>query len=386
MVLLNLFHSNSNIRRGLFSSFLIVLVSTSVSLAEGLSFFNPDYSQNKSYTTSFQTFFANDPVSLEELFHDWEGDFHPKIGTNIAFESSRFDLGVILEDNYYIGYTYRHDVFISASHDLTVLNYLTKNKLDLPTGQEFNLSLSIDGFEAHGIVLGKEYTYILHEESSLSLSLATSFLYARNMQQGTLSGTAIALSEKDYDFYATADYYYTYNYLYDLNIDQSTGFGFTTHLSLAYEYKDFSMLFIANDIFGKIYWDSLPYSYVEMNSNNKYYDENGYVHYNPTISGLETQESFTQTLPVKLHLQANYLIKEKYTVGMGLQYMYETLLPFAKFSYAQNEDELYYLSYENRFGSTTIGTSYHNIALSISADDLIDPSTVGIQIAAFLNF
>lgn len=385
MVLLNLFHSLS-IKKRVFTSLLIALAVTSVSQAEGLAFFNPDYSQNRSYTTSLQNFIANDPVSLEELFHDWEGDFHPKNGTNIALESSRFDLGMILEDNYYIGYAYRHDVFISASEDLTLLNYLTKNKLDLPIGQEFDLTLSIDGFEAHSIVLGKAFIFKPHKDGILSLSLATSFLYASNMQQGTLQGTATASSKKDYDFYASTDYYYTYNYLYDLNIDKSSGLGFSTHLTLDYAYKDFSMLLIANDIFGKIYWDTLPYSYVEMNSDNKYYDEDGYVHYNPSVWGRETQENYTQTLPLKLHFQANYLMKEKYTIGLGLQYMHETSLPFVKFSYTPDEGELYYLTYESRFGSTTIGTSYQNISLALSADDIIDPSTLGVQISAFLNF
>ncbi len=386
MVLLSLFHKNIKIIRGLSSSLLISLASTSVSQAEVLAFFNPDYSHSKSYTTSLQSFTANDPVSLEALFNDWEGDFHPKKGTNLALESSRFDIGVVLENNYYVGYTYRHDVFVAASHDLTVLNHLTKNKLDLPMGKEFDLSLSLDGLEAHGIVLGKEFTFIPHDEGLLSISLAASLLYVPNTQQGVLSGTATALSHNDYDFYAKSDYFYTHNYLYDLDVDDSYGLGFSSHLTLTYQYKDFSMLFIANDIFGKIYWDNLPYSYIEMSSDNKYYDENGYVHYNPTVWGLEKQDNFVQEIPLKLHLQANYLMVENYTLGVGLQYMHDTSLPFAKFSYTPNDDELYYVSYESSFGSTTIGVSYHNISLALSADKIIDPSAVGIQIDAFLNF
>ncbi len=365
---------------------LISLASTSVSQAEVLAFFNPNYSHSKSYITSIQTFIANDPVSLKALFNDWEGDFHPKEGRNLALESSRFDIGTILKNNYYVGYTYRHDIFITSSHDLTTLKYLTKNKFDLPIDEEFDLSLTINGLEAHGIVLGKELVFTPHEEGLLSISLAASLLYVPNTQQGTLAGTATVSSKKDYDFYATADYFYTHNYLYDLNIDNSYGLGFSSHLTLAYQYKDFSMLFIANDIFGRIYWDSLPYSYVEMNSNNKHYDENGYVHYNPTVWGYESQEGFTQELPLKLHFQANYIMIEKYTLGIGLQYMYETSLPFAKFSYIPNNEELYYISYESRFKSTTIGLSYHNISFSLTTNKIIDPSAVGIQIDAFLNF
>ncbi len=364
----------------------MVLLGSTPLCADVLSFFNPDYSQNKSYATSFQTFIANDPVSVEALFNDWEGDFHPKDGTNLALESSRFDIGAVLKNNLYIGYTYRHDVFISASHDLTVLNKLIKNKLDLPIDKNFDLSLDIEGFEAQGIVLAKEFTFTLNEESSLSVSLSTSFLYASNMQDGTLSGVASVSSKKDYDFYATSKYFYTHNYLYDLSVDRSYGLGFTTHMTLAYQYNDFSMLFIANDIFGRIYWDNLPYSYVEMSSANKYYDKDGYVHYNPTIWGYETQENFVQELPLKLHVQASYIIVDKYAISAGMQYMYETSLPFAELSYMPDDGELYYMSYESRFGSTTLGMQYHNISVSLSADKIIAPSSVGTQVSAFLNF
>ena len=93
-----------------------------------------------------------------------------------------------------------------------------------------------------------------------------------------------------------------------------------------------------------------------------------------------------QKLPLKLHLQANYMIQEKYTICGGIQYIHETSLPFTKFSYTKNDDELYYMSYESRFGSTTIGMNYHNISVSLSADKIIDPSAVGIQASVFFNF
>ncbi len=383
MVLLSLFRNSVLAARS--TLFAILLMSTSVLNADVLSYFNPSYEQTKTYRVSFNSVVANDPVSLEAFFNDWEGDFHPHNGMNIALESSRFDLGMLLDDHYYIGYTYRHDVFIEASSDLTRLTYLTKNKLDLPLNEQFDLSLNIEGVEAQGILLGKRFTFAPTKWGTWSLSLTGSLLYARNMQHGKLSGSANSISKNDYDFQTESDYYYTYNYLYDLDVQKANGFGFSTHLSIDYTYKNFSMLLIANDIFGRIYWDSLPYSYISMNSDNKYYDDNGYVHYNPTIHGVEKNKDYTQKLPVKLYFESAYKVKEKYLLSVGFESIQSYLFPFGRVTYKE-ENNAYFISYEYRFHTTTIGMEYKNITFSLSADKIIDPATLGLHLSASFQF
>jgi len=384
MVLLNLFRSILSISRSTF--FTVLLTGTSVLNADVLSYFNPSYSQAKIYTSSFNTVIANDPVSLESFFNDWQGDFHPHSGANLALESSRFDLGVVLEDNYYIGYTYRHDVFIEASSDLTRLMYLTKNKLDLPLNEKFDIFLDIEGLEAQGIVFGKKFIFTPTKWGEWSFSLIGSLLYASNTQNGILSGDAKSISKNDYDFQADSYYYYTHNYLYDLDVQKVNGFGFSTHITVDYKYKDFSITLIANDILGKIYWDSLPYSYISMNSENKYYDENGYVHYNPTIHGIEKTKDYTQRLPIKLHFEGRYKVKEKYLLSMGFESMNNYIFPFSKFTYIPEKNKSYFISHEYRFDSTTIGMNYKNIDISLSADKIIDPSIVGVHLLASFHF
>jgi len=384
MVLLNHFHSILELFRSTF--FIVFLASTSVLNADVLSYFNPAYFQTKTVTSSFNTSIANDPVSLEAFFHNWDSNYHPRNGMNLALESSRLDLGMVFKDNYYFGYTYRHDVFLEASSDFTHLMYLTKNKLDLPLNEQFDLYLNIEGLEAQGILFGRKFVFSPTKWGEWSLFLSGSLLYANNVQKGALSGNAKSISKYDYTFQADADYYYTRNYLYDLDVVKRSGFGFSTHLTVDYKYKDFSMTLIANDFFGRMYWNNLPYSYISMDSENKYYDENGYVHYNPTIHGIEKTKYYTQKLPIKLYLEGRYKVKKKYLFSMGFESMDGYIFPFSKLIYISEKNKAYFISHEYRFGGTTIGMNYKNIAISLTADKLIDPSMVGMHLSASFHF
>ena len=367
-------------------SFLFLIVGISVGKADILSYFNPPKAKSDTYYASFSAHAANDPVSLKSFFHDWHGQYHPSSNQNLAIESSRLDLGVFLKDHYYIGYTYRHDVFMKASPDLTHLLYLTKNKLDLPLNREYALYLNIGGVEAQGIVCAKMLDFSSEKWGNLSVTFGVSLLYAKNVQDGVVSGNAISISPKDYDFQAVSSYYYTRNYLYDLDVDKAHGKGFSTHITAHYQYQDFTMDLIVNDLFGKIYWDKLPYSYVSMSSANKYYDSDGYAQYHPLIHGIERYIDYVQVLPVKVYAEGKYTINKHYLVSIGLESVDQYIFPFNKIAYAPNEEESYYLSYEYRFGSVTLGTKYKGMEISFSADRIIDPATVGIHLSTFFNF
>ncbi len=383
MALLNLF---LKILKLIFNKFLIYfLVCTSALSADVLSYFNPNYSDSK-YIYSFNASIASDPVSIKSFFNNWRGDFHPHDKNNIALESSRFDIGVLAQKNYYLGYTYRHDVFMEASNDLTHLLYLTKNKKALPLNKEFNLYLSIKGLEAQGIVIGKKFILDTVNFGTLSVFLGTSLLYAKNMQEGVLTGRANIVSKYDYNFKTKTNYFYTHNYLYDLDVAKANGFGFSTHLIIGYKYKKFSMLLVANDILGKIYWNNLPYSYVFMNSKNKYYDKNGYAQYNPTIYGMENSKNYVQRLSRKLYFEGRYKISSKYIFGLGFEYTNGYYFPFSKFTYTVGKDRSYFISHEYRFNSTTIGTNYKNLNFSISADKIFKPSRLGVKLSASIYF
>lgn len=375
---LNHFHK-SRIR----SLLILILISVSFSKADVLSVFDPIFSQDEKQRIAFQGFIANDPVSLKTFFNNWKGaDFHPAKGTNLATESSRLDIGTRFNDDYYLGYTYRHDVFLQSSQDLTKLIYTTKNKLDLPLNTDFDIYLDIHGIEAHGAVIARTFQF----ENSFSISLAASLLYANNMQKGTIYGDAATINEKDYNFQLEANYNYTYNYLYDLDVEQTYGIGFSTHIALSYKYENLSFILNANDLFGKIYWDNLPSSYVSMSSDNKIYDGNGYVKYNPTISGVEKNKKYVQDLPTKVHFETTYAMNENYKATLGIQHMYETMFPFSKITYNSSEKEEYFIAYESKFHTLTLGTRYNSFFIAVSSDKLAEPSALGVQLYLQANF
>ena len=86
---------------------------------------------------------------------------------------------------------------------------------------------------------------------------------------------------------------------------------------------------MANDILGKLYWKNLPYSDVSVESDNKHYNENGYVEYSPIISGVEETTGFTQKLMRKWRIQGSYAL-EKDIFQLGTDYTSDTYLPYVK--------------------------------------------------------
>ena len=68
--------------------------------------------------TNFQSFIADDPVSIHDLFNRWHGSYHPKSGNNLIIDDIRIDIGGSSTQWGYLGYTYRHQSFTQASNDL----------------------------------------------------------------------------------------------------------------------------------------------------------------------------------------------------------------------------------------------------------------------------
>ncbi len=366
-------------------STLAWLLTLSGAHAGVLSFFNPSKADGfNGIKSEVQAFAADDPVSLHDLFNGWSGEYHPKKGKNVAIDDLRADVGVSYEKWGYFGYTYRHQYFVDASKDLTLLAWQQLNEKGFTQGKLYDLDISIKGFEADGIVYAKNFPLFQTNEKSLKLGVAVELLRGRTMQNGYLKGSAVANSSKDYDFSAISDYYYTENYLYDLDVQKANGHGYTTHLNLKYTTEKFTLQLLLNDIYGKIVWKRLPYSYVNINSSNKKYDENGYIVYNPVILGLEKYVDYTQKLHIKSRLQSSYKLNEKSEIVVGADHTGSLYLPYLYVSHRFYKDLQSRLFYESRFDMFGIEIAYRYFNVFISSNSFNNPSALKLILS--LNY
>lgn len=351
--------------------------------AAGLfSLFDPiKANRAESFTLKTEAFIADDPVSLHDLFNDWQGEYQPKDGTNIAIDDIRIDLGGSFKKFGYFGLTLRHHTFITASKDLTLLVWQQLNKKGFTVGKRYDLFIGVDGFEADGIVYANSFTLIDNGSSKLEAGFGAELLRGRETQEGFLDGYALAVTDKDYDYSAVSDYRYSENYLYNLDVTKPTGTGFTTHISLKYRIDKAAFKLIINDLYGKIDWKRAPYSYVNINSSNKSYDENGFIIYNPTVSGVEKYIDYSQRLYTRSRAQASYSFTKESTVLIGSDYAKKEYFPYLKIDYTPAEYLKAGLFYESRFESFGVDFLYKGFSIFLAANDFNDPSALTLKLS-----
>ncbi len=380
MVLLSLYRSLG----GLLALFIFAEGS-------GVAFFNPISIGDSQYkaVSKLDYFIASDPISLYGMFHDWDGDYHPKSGMNVALQDMRLDLGVKVDPYYYVGYFYRYNVYIDAGKDFTDFFYLIKNHQNLDPERTYRLDLDIEGIEQSGVVLSLAYSLVDQVDMSLKFGIALSLSKGIDMQDGIIRGEAMIPNQKSY--YASGDIssYYTHNYLYDLDVDPATGYGYGTDFALAYTNKEhhFDIALIINDLLSRVYWHDLPYSMVTIETDNRSYDEEEYVHYDPSISGRESTQSFVQKISPRYHVEVSHHYLEDFSWLVGIDYLYSMTMPYVEIEKEFGDHHSFLCSYESRFESFGLKYRYKNIDFGLRFDTLKEPSVLGISLSVnFLDF
>jgi len=207
------------------------------------------------------------------------------------------------------------------------------------------------------------------------------------MQKGIVQGEAQVLGSKDYDYFGSLYYYYDHNYLYDRkNIDIGNGTGISFDIGLGMDITpNLSGSLLFHDIWGSIWWQDVPFTDAQFDSHNKEYDENGYVKYNPSISGRELKVDFTQKILPKTNLSFNYH-KEEWAFVIFADFIKGDIYPNALLRYNISDFLTLDCGYDLFFHQIQIAAKYQMFLLGISFDR-IEPEKAGaFSLALDLGF
>ncbi len=357
--------------------FTLVFLVVIPAFAGVLPLFNPSYitKQSNSFYINLDTFLTNDLFTLKGLFNGSKTSSpHIRSGQNIAFGDIRTDIGYTNKKYGYLGYTYREEVLIVTNQDTAELYYLTRHKQNLPVGKHYNLDLSIKAFKVQGIEYAKSFDLYHDNGYVFNVGFGLEALQGKDMQDGTLHGSAVANSKKSYTYNIVSHYNYTHNYLYKLHVNKASAYGYSSDLSIYFKKDNFHLLLLANDIVGRLYWSHLPRSDVNIVSHKK--DYRGQA----LISGYEGYKSYTQTLVAKYRAQLAYQHK-KYLFKLGGDAMYGIYMPYIESDYMLTSDFSLGLGYETRFHSITLKSQYKKFAFNIQIGNIFKPSTLGLNIS-----
>lgn len=239
------------------------------------------------------------PIAIKSMLHDWQPPF---VGGDTALSYDKLEIGIQWND-WQLGLFERHDYQLAFSPDTAEIVYLTENHLPLPTGRDYELRIHARNNVSRGLRAGFHQTLL----PTLNFGLAVSYLQGVSLTDGQINGTASVIAANDYDFHFDTRYHYSRDVLFERSVSAPSGQGYSLDLHLDWRPNQrFNASLDAIDLAARIYWRNAPVTDAVASSATKSYDEDGYVRYEPAISGREAYENFTQTLPRKLLFNSQY--------------------------------------------------------------------------------
>ena len=262
------------------------------------------------------SFTHSESVPIIDIVEDkWETPI--KDGDN-AFSYNWAEIGATYK-GFGIGYLSRYDYEIEYSTDTAELYYLVNNKKDLPIDKQYDLFLSAKHLYSEGVRLSYRFQF----NKQLELTIGGSYLKGLLLTEGKISGTATVLAENDYDFTADVNYYYSEDVMFDRKVESPDGVGYSIDTQVKWNVtRDLTMRLGVVDLIGRMYWTDAPNTTAKASSATKEYDEDGYVKYNPVLSGYETNQDYTQTLNPRAKFQVNYSVHSNAAI-VGRVYKFE---------------------------------------------------------------
>jgi hypothetical protein len=235
------------------------------------------------------------------------GEWNDRIGKgDEAWLLLRLTLGY-QNGNYSLQSIIRDDTFYRFANDTAQFVYLTKNHLALDSDRQFRLLIVPDKSSSRGLRFGFRHQF----EDRLTLAAFISLLKPTRLVQGRLEGQAQAIGSNDYDFNFTSDLVYGDDPLFERTTGGLNGLGYSLDLTGAYQLGkhwriDFQLLDVASDI----RLDNVPYTTATATSDIKQFGDDGYLTYDPAISGRDGFKDYRYRFEPQMRFQLRYQLEQ----------------------------------------------------------------------------
>ncbi len=241
----------------------------------------------------------SEPTSLKSLGGEWD---RPIGDGNRAWSMTRWLLGYRTA-GYSLQLLQRDDSYYRFDNETAVFIHRIENHLPLETGRRYRLMIEPDRVTTRGLRLG------LHRQprEQVSVSAYLSLLQPTHLLQGKLQGSATALAPNDYDFRFDSDLLYHRDPLFERPGRMLSGLGYAIDLQAAWQPAERWKLSAEwLDAQSELRIDRAGHTSAEATSDTKQYDADGYLTYDPAVTGTEDsgQASYRFTSRLRLSLTA----------------------------------------------------------------------------------
>lgn len=309
-----------------------------------------------------QLFEASDYTAVRYFSDDWRGDFTPHDGGNLAVSFARAEVSAARE-SWSVGYFYRHDVLLESSRDMTEVVHANKTRSPVATGKIYDLNLAVNGFAAQGVRLDKTLVLQTGSERNVTFGAGISLLNGQRMRMGQAHGSALATpSGYTYNLgMADVDSRKTYPFMPPGEV---SGLGYALDVGLRLQWRNGKHLDVAiNDLSGEIRWKNLPQTTMQANSATASRDTQGYLVFNPAVTGQNTRGDVIQKLATKASVEFHAPLLRSTTVTLGTEWIKDYWFPHVGLNYTTSSQMEARADYDVRFRSYGAGINWHDFYL-----------------------
>ena len=249
------------------------------------------------------SFTHSEPVTVKGYLNDWDSPF---FGGSNAITDTRIESGARY-GAWEISLLQRVDYSIHSDLNTSLFYYQSKHKQPLVPRRNYRLSIDAHHYAGDALRLG----YRTSLSPSATLRFSSALFRANQVRSTRLRGNAQAITTQDYDFEFQLDEYYSANNLLHRELNsRPQGKGGWIELDLEWiPLPDWTVQLQVRDLLGRVYWDDVQYTHADAYSvagANKNYDEEGYVQYNPILSGRDSTIDWVEHLDSRAILELKW--------------------------------------------------------------------------------
>jgi len=241
----------------------------------------------------------SEPIAFKQFVDKWRpATFR---GGTTALAHSRVELG-FERGPWYFSVSEQDHATAVFSNDTAEFYLLTKNKQALDPTKTYNIDLRYN--RATFLALRGVYRFSRRHWSGYA---GISTLFGQSFTSGRLHGQVTPQSDRNYDFGKVyLNYHYSDDELFERRVAHPLGVGLGLDAGLRWQWRQ--RLSLQADIENApayMVWVNAPATRARIDTDNKSFDDNGYVDVKPALSGRHTKSHFSQALPVMLRLASD---------------------------------------------------------------------------------
>lgn len=291
-------------------------------------------------------------MALLDFIDDWSGPFH----AGERAQAHGWVVAGVEYRNWGIGILHQQQMDLRFAEDTARFYYLTENKRELEPAHRYDIDLDFRYTVMQGVRLHRRFA----AGSDFRAVAGVSLLQGLELLQGNLRGGVTPLSDRDYDFdNLRIDYHYSEDKLFDREVVAPQGEGMSLDLALQWNIlKTLQTRLQGRNLLGHLRWKNAPHTTALVTSDNKEYDDEGYVTVHPALSGRHSTQHYKQRLLALWHFDAAYRASARQDILLEIYHTEAETLPSLGLGHHLNPESALKVLFTPSTQAWTLG--YHN--------------------------